>query len=604
MKNRQVLLLGLLLVFGLMAAACTGGGAAVEQVAPTVAAAVEEIAPTVAAAVEEAAAPTEAPAEAPTEAPAEVATEAPAATEEPASTFEGTSLAAPDCEYGGLFKEIAAVDELTVQFTMCAPDPAFPSKAAFTSFAIQPAEYLEATGGTGELLEHPIGTGPYMVSAWNRGEDVTFERNPNYWGDAAIADTLVFRWQSESAARLLELQSGTVDGIDNPGPDDFEAIAADSNLQLLNRPALNTFYVGFNNTYEPFNDVRVRQAIAMSIDRARIVDNFYPPGSEVASHFTPCAIPNGCVGDDWYEFDPEAGRALLAEAGYPDGFETEIAYRDVVRGYLPDPNIVAQDIQAQLLENLGITATINVMESGAFLDAADSGSLTGIHLLGWGADYPDQTNFLDYHFGGGASAQFGDKIPELVDTLKQAASLAGDDARAPLYEQANNLIRENVPMIPMAHGGSGVAYQAAVTGAQASPLGNEYFAAMDPGKDTFVWMQNAEPISLYCADETDGESLRACEQVTEALLSYELNGTAVEPGLATSCDANEDLTVWTCHLREGVQFSDGSALDANDVVATYVVQWDAANPLHVGNTGAFTYFSALWGGFLNAPPAE
>ena len=125
---------------------------------------------------------------------------------------------------------------------------------------------------------------------------------------------------------------------------------------------------------------------------------------------------------------------------------------------------------------------------------------------------------------------------------------ASDDDRAPLYEQANNLIRDLVPMVPVAHGGSGVAYLASVTEPHVSPLGNESFARMNPGKDTFVWMQNAEPISLYCADETDGESLRACEQTTEALLAYEVGGTAVEPSLATACTPNEDLTVWTLSL--------------------------------------------------------
>lgn len=595
-KNRFLLLIGLLLISVMTVTACTATSGdiqqAVEQVAPTLEAAAQEIAPTIAAAATELAPTVEAVA-------TEVSAAAGGAAEEPAGDL--MVVTAPDCDYGGLFKEIAAIDPLTVQFTMCAPDPAFPAKVAFSSFAIQPSEYLESTGGTGALLEHPIGTGPYMVDHWSRGEELVFTKNPNYWGDPAFADTLVFRWQSESAARLLELQAGSVDGIDNPGPDDFETIAADANLQLLERPALNIFYVGFNNVFAPFDNEKVRQAIAMGIDRARIVDNFYPPGSEVATHFTPCAVPNGCTGEEWYEFDPEAARALLAEAGFPDGFETEIAYRDVVRGYLPDPNIVAQDIQAQLAENLGITATINVMESGAFLDAADSGSLEGIYLLGWGADYPDMTNFLDYHFGAGASAQFGDKFPDLTDVLKQAASLAGDEARAPLYEQANNLIKQHVPMVPVAHGGSGIAYLAAVQNAHVSPLGNETFSKMDPGKDTFVWMQNAEPISLFCADETDGESLRACEQATESLLAYEVGGTAVVPSLATSCDANEDLTVWTCHLREGVTFHDGSALDANDVVMTYVIQWDASHPLHVGNTGAFSYFSGLWGGFLNAP---
>jgi ABC-type transport system substrate-binding protein len=149
-----------------------------------------------------------------------------------------------------------------------------------------------------------------------------------------------------------------------------------------------------------------------------------------------------------------------------------------------------------------------------------------------------------------------------------------------------------------------VAYKAGVTGGQASPLGNEEFSVMSNGTDTFVWMQNAEPISLYCADETDGESLRACEQVTEALLSYELGGTAVEPGLAESYEANADLTVWTFHLRQGVKFHNGFSLDAADVVASLALQWDAAHPLHTGNTGAFTYFSALFGAFLNAPPAQ
>ncbi len=604
-KNRILLVMGLLLIAAMVMTACTATSGdiqeAVEQVAPTLQAAATELAPTVEAVVEEVAPTVEAAA---TElAGGEEATEEPA--EEPAEEAAGDLMTySADCDaegYTGLMKEIAALDPLTVQFSLCAPDPAFLSKVAFSPFAIQPSEYLESTGGSGELLARPIGTGPYMIQEWKRGEEIIYTKNPDYWGEPAFADTLVFRWQTESAARLLELQSGTVDGIDNPGPDDFETIANDPNLQLLERPALNVFYVGMTNTHAPYDNVLVRQAIAMGIDRQRIVDNFYPPGSTVATHFTPCAIPGGCEGDDWYEFDAEAARALLAEAGFPDGFETTITYRDVVRGYLPDPNIVAQDLQAQLAENLGITAEIVVMESGAFIEASNAGDLTGLHLLGWGADYPDATNFLDQHFGAGAAPQFGTKFDDLTAILAQAAMLSSAEERAPLYAEANNLIREYVPMVPIANGGNGVAYQATVQNPHVSPLTSEIFARMDSGKDTFVWMQNAEPISLYCADETDGESLRACEQVTEGLMAYEIGGTGVEPALATSCDANEDLTVWTCNLREGVTFHDGSTLDANDVVMTYAIQWDAAHPLHVGNTGAFTYWSGLWGGFLNAP---
>ena len=584
MKRNLFVLLSLLVLASMALSAC-GGAPATQAPAATEAPA------------------TAAPAtEAPTEAPA---TEAPAA-------YEGLKMDAPNCDYGGEFKSMEAVDEFTVKFTLCVPDPAFPAKIAFSSFAIQPQEYLESTGATGDILEKPIGTGPYKLESWERGNQLVFTKFDDYWGDPAKNQTLVFRWGTESAQRLLELQSGTVDAIDNVGPDDFKTVQDDANLQLITRPALNTMYVGFNNnpkvegfdnTKNPLAKEEVRQAIAMGIDRKRIVDNFYPVGSEVADYFTPCAIANGCVGDKWYDFDAAKAKQMLADAGYPDGFETVLNYRDVVRGYLPDPNVVAQDLQSQLKENLNITVKIEVMESGAFLDAASAGQLQGIYLLGWGADYPDQTNFLGYHFGAGASDQFGDKFPDITEALAKGAQLASDDERKPFYEAADNAIKQHVPMIPIAHGGSAVAFKAAVEGAHTSPLGNENFAVMSvPGQDTFVWMQNAEPISLFCADETDGESLRACEQVTQSLLAYKVGGTEVEPALAESYEPNADLTEWTFHLRKGVKFHDGSTLDANDVVTSLNLQWDAGSPLHKGNTGAFDYWSGLFGTFLNAPP--
>lgn len=263
----------------------------------------------------------------------------------------------------------------------------------------------------------------------------------------------------------------------------------------------------------------------------------------MASHFTPCAIPGGCEGEEWYKFDVAAAKALLKEAGFENGFKTTISYRDVVRGYLPQPALVAQDIQAQLKENLNIDVTIEVMESGAFLDTAKTGALP-MFLLGWGADYPDATNFLDYHFGETAPANFGEGFPDIWAALKKAASLADQAERNKLYAEANNLIKKHVPMVPVAHGGSATAFKADVKGAHSSPLSNENFSVMTPGDRTqLVWMQNAEPISLFCPDEEDGESLRACEQINESLLAYAIGGTAVQPSLAEACTPNEDLTV-------------------------------------------------------------
>jgi ABC-type transport system substrate-binding protein len=126
----------------------------------------------------------------------------------------------------------------------------------------------------------------------------------------------------------------------------------------------------------------------------------------------------------------------------------------------------------------------------------------------------------------------------------------------------------------------------------------------DPDDDNLIWIQNGEPAGIYCADETDGEALRVCEQINEALLAYEVGGTAVVPALAESYEASEDLMTWTFHLRDGVSFHDGTGLDANDVVMSYAVQWDAANPLHVGRDGSFSYFQGFFTSFLNPPPAE
>lgn len=531
---------------------------------------------------------------------------------EPETAFEGMSYpedGPAECgaeatdehdAYTGNIEQIRAEDEHTVVFDLCEPDVAFLSKVAFTSFAIHDADYLEAHAEDGSLVEEPNGTGPYSLESWNRGSDITLAANPDYWGDAPLSDTVIFRWSAEAAQRLVELQSGTVDGIDNPGPDDFETIENDSNLALFPREGLNTFYIGFNNAFAPWDNEEVRQAIAMGIDRQAIVDGYYPPGSEVASHFTPCAIPFGCEGDEWYEYDPDAARAVLE----PLGITTTIQYRDVVRGYLPLPAQVAVEIQAQLAA-IGVTATPEPIESTAYLDAANAGELDGIHLLGWGADYPDATNFLDFHFGSGASPQFGEKFDDITEPLSVGASSVDEADRQAAYEEANNAIRTHVPMIPVAHGGSGTAWQADVEGAHSSPLGNEAMAVIGPGADDqLVWMQNAEPGGLYCADETDGESLRVCEQITEALYAYEIGGTAAIPALAEECAPNDALDEWTCTLREGVTFHDGATFDANDVVVSYAVQWDADHPLHIGRTGTFDYFSALWGGLLNPPLPE
>jgi len=303
-------------------------------------------------------------------------------------------------------------------------------------------------------------------------------------------------------------------------------------------------------------------------------------------------------GATWYEYDPEAAKALLAEAGFPDGFDVNLSYRDVVRVYLPNVNQVAQEIQAQLAE-IGINVTINKMESGPFLESAAAGN-EALYLLGWGMDYPDATNFYDFHFASNAM-RFGNEWPDLVDEIKAAAQLGDPAERQVHYDNVNALIKEHVPMIPVAHGTTANAMKAEVGNVVMGPL-NENFEQMTTDSGQLVWVQSAEPINLYCGDETDGETLRACEQIYDSLLGYEFGGVAPVPALAESWEPNADATEWTFTLRQGVTFHNGATFDANDVVATYAGLWDASNPNHKGNTGVFEYFTGFFSQFLNAPP--
>jgi peptide/nickel transport system substrate-binding protein len=562
----------------------------------------------------QASAPTQAPATvAPTSAPATVApTTAPTVAPTTAPTaaptavpFTGLTFAAPDCTYGGEFKSMEAVDANTVKFTLCFPDPAFLSKAAFGTLAIQSKAFLDTNGGDSiKMSATPNGTGPYMVKEWVKGDHITFVANPNYWGTAPTIKTLIFRWSTEAAQRLLELQAGTVDGITLPAPDDLAKIQADATLKLYPFSNPNIFYVGMNNTIKPFDNEKVRQAVAMAIDKKHLVDNFYPPGSQIAEQFNPSTIVPGfsTTGDGatWYKYDPVAAKAALAAAGFPNGFNVTLSFRNVVRPYLPQVAQVAQDIQAQLAQ-VGIKATIKEEVSGPFLQSVSAGK-EQMFLLGWGMDYPDATDFFDTHFTGGLK-NFGTEFPDLVKEIQAGAQTSDPAARQLHYDQVNTLIKQHVPMIPVAHGSTAEAFKASVGNVVIGPV-NENFQNMTTASGQLVYDTAAEPISLWCGDESDGETLRACLQLYDSLLGYKFGGTDLIPALAETWDSTPDAMSYTFHMRMGVKFSNGDALTANDVVASYDALWDAKSPNHKGNQGTFDYFASFFTKFLNAPAAS
>jgi ABC-type transport system substrate-binding protein len=494
---------------------------------------------------------------------------------------------------------IEAVDELTVRFELCAPDPAFTQKLAVTNFSVNDSGWLAAAIADGSLATTMNGTGPLELLAWEQGVQIVLSRNGSYWGDKAASERVVIQWEPESAARLLQLRAGTVDAADNLTPTDEAAIAADASLALLSRPGFNTFYLNFNNRYAPVSDVRVRQAIAQALDRQRIVDLFYPSGTTLATHVPPCVIDGACVGDAWYAQDLVAARALLTEAGYPNGLNLTLSLRETPRAFLPDPVAVATDIQAQLAA-IGIRVTLDVQEAGGYIGKLLSGELRGASFSAALPDYPEAWNSLGIDFGATSGSSHGDQYPRLVALLDEAQREANPDARALLFTQINNEIRTQVPVVPIANGASLIATRAAVRGLVASPVVMErLYAASVEGSNTFTWLQGGEPAGLYCMDEEDREAVRICAQVMEGLYGYAVGGTGAEPRLATECVASADGLVVECTLRSGVRFHNGARLDAGDVLDSFAAAWDCTHPLHVGRTGSFRGWGWIMG-TLNA----
>ena len=494
---------------------------------------------------------------------------------------------------------IDAPDEQTVIFTLCVTDPTFLQKMTIVSYGINDSGYLAAAAADGSILSAPNGTGPLQLISWSKDqEEVVLGRFNDYWGEKAASERIVLKWQGDSAARLVQLEAGVVDGIDNVAADDIETLSANSDYQVMKRLPVTTLFAGVNTSFKPFDDIRVRQAIAMAIDSARIVENFYPAGSAPATHYVPCAITYGCEGEAWWPTDRDRARALLAEAGYPDGFKTRIVYRDAVRASNPDPTGIATDLQAQLAE-IGIDATLEVQESTVFDANTLSGLIDGIFIRGWTPDYLDPLNFL-YRNLVTNNVMFGGVVEAIAAPLRAASSTPNSPERASLFAEANNALREAAILTPLGHGSSAVAWASSVRGAHSSPITDENFAVVSiEGKEQLVFLQSVEPASLYCADETENNNLRICSQINESLYTIETGGTEPVPSLATSCESNKNLTVWTCTLRAGVRFHNGARFDAGDVRDSYAAQWDCAHPAHVGRSGVFRYWEFM-SSFLNS----
>jgi peptide/nickel transport system substrate-binding protein len=410
---------------------------------------------------------------------------------------------------------------------------------------------------------------------------------------------LVYRVIIEPTARLLELQVGTVDFIYNLNIDDIPTADADPNLVTYKVPPVNIGYLALNQDWvspdgvKIFGDVKVRQAIAHAINKDAIVEALYPGTGIKAKNFMPPSLWGYNDSFPDYDYSPERAKELLAEAGYPNGFKTNMWVMPVSRGYYPDPPKVGEAMQADLAA-VGIDAEIVSYDWATYLAKTRAGE-HAMCMLGWMPDFPDPDNYLFTFFSGGSSVWAdGPADDYLYSILLRARTEIDPVLRAQLYVEANAVVHGVVPGVPVVHSSEVYASLQGLTGYTASPL-FDYWNVVSYTKDTLIIARSGDSVGLDVVDETDGESFYIGAQVYDGLLTFEPGTTRIKPALAESWEISEDGLEWTFHLREGVKFHDGTDFNADAVLFNFDRVWDRDHPNRAGHTGTFTYWQ--WYGF-------
>ena len=246
---------------------------------------------------------------------------------------------------------------------------------------------------------------------------------------------------------------------------------------------------------------------------------------------------------------------------------------------LPDPAGLAEAVAAQLETNIGLHTEIDTMPVRDYQADLATGKLDGLFLGGVASSLADPGAFLEPAVRRGRALDRGRPDPEgRAGASRRRPRRPDPAARADAFGRANDAIRDAAALVPLAHPGSVAAFRTDVTDVVTSPLGLDPLGGFTPGdRSQLVFMQASEPDGAYCGDQVTRDAYRLCGLVVEGLYGFKPGTMTVEPRLAR-CEPDAQATVWTCRLRQGVTFHDGAHLDAGDVLASYVAQWDRSQP--------------------------
>ena len=392
--------------------------------------------------------------------------------------------------------KIEKVDDHTVKMTLGTVDAAFIQNLAMSFASIQSAEYaaqLLKEGKPEDINQKPIGTGPFVFKSYQKDSNIRYTGNKDYWKPEDVkVDNLIFAITTDASVRVQKLKKGECQITAYPRPADLATLKADPALKMPDQAGFNLGYIAYNvmpkikgeDKPNPLADLKVRQALDMAVDKKAIIDAVYQGAGQLAVNAMP---PTQWSYDTTIKdapFDITKAKELLKQAGVKEGTEITLWAMPVQRPYNPNAKLMAEMLQNDW-KKIGINAKIVSYEWGEYIKRATAGE-NGAMLIGWSGDNGDPDNWLGTLFGCDAlnGNNFAKGCDKPFDTLIHQAKETTDQAkRTELYKQAQHLLKDAVPMTPIAHSTVYQPMRKEVQDFKISPFGlNSFYGVSVSGK--------------------------------------------------------------------------------------------------------------------------
>ncbi len=352
--------------------------------------------------------------------------------------------------------KVEKLDDSTVKFTLNSVDAAFIQNLAMSFASIQSAEYADQllkAGKAADINQKPIGTGPFVFKRYQKDAQIRFAGNKDYWMPEDVKiDNLIFSINTDASVRMQKLKAGECQVTLFPRPADLDVLKKDPNLNMPSQPGFNLGYIAYNVTHKPFDKLEVRQALDMAVNKKAIIDAVYQGAGQLAVNGMP---PTQWSYDDTIKdapYNPEKAKELLKAAGVAEGTEITLWAMPVQRPYNPNAKLMAEMLQADWAK-VGIKAKIVSYEWGEYIKRSKVGEHDAM-LIGWSGDNGDPDNWLGTLYG--CDAINGNNFSKWCDAgydklIKQAKATPDQAKRTELYKQAQHLLKDAVPITPIAH---------------------------------------------------------------------------------------------------------------------------------------------------------